>query len=86
VYFTTDTHKIYCGSYGQYIPMGGSTGLYYGTRQLAADEIHSDQTIFYFTQDQIEGSSLPVVNDLILNIPDGGFYKITDIDSNRIET
>lgn len=86
VYFTTDTHKIYWGQNSSYIPMGGTTGIYYGMRELTDDEKFGDQSLFIFTPEEIEGSSIPVTNDLILNIPDGGFYRVKDSDAYEIET
>lgn len=86
VYFTTDTHKIYWGQEEVYIPMGGTTGIYYGIRELTDDEKFGDQSLFIFTPEEIESSSIPVVNDLILNIPDGGFYRVTSSNAYEIET
>jgi hypothetical protein len=59
--------------------MGGTTGIYYGRREFTDDEIHGDNTEFLFEIEHIEGSTMPIVNDLILNIPDGGFYKVISV-------
>jgi GTPase involved in cell partitioning and DNA repair len=70
----------------KYIPMGGTTGIYYGIRELTDDEKFGDQSLFIFSTEEIEGTSIPVVDDLILNIPDGGFYRVTDSNAYEIET
>jgi hypothetical protein len=66
--------------------MGGTTGIYYGIRELTDDEKFGDQSLFIFSAEEIEGTSIPVVNDLILNIPDGGFYRVTDSNVYEVET
>lgn len=86
VYFTTDTHKIYWAQEETYVPMGGTTGIYYGMRELTDDEKFGDQSLFIFTLEEIEGTSIPIINDLILNIPDGGFYRVTNSNAYEIET
>ena len=86
VYFATDTKKIYCGKDGNFIPMGGNSGIYYGTRQLSEDEKYGDEVLFIFLTEQIEGEQIPVPDDLILNLPDGGFYRVLDINENEIFT
>lgn len=84
VLFTTDTNKIYVCIDGEYKLTGGSSGVFYGNRSLTDDEKYGDSLILIFTRDQIEGKQTPNVDDLILNIPDGGFYRITDIDEENI--
>lgn len=86
IYFATDTKKIYCGKDGSFIPMGGNSGIYYGTRQLSEDEKYGDEVLFTFLTEQIEGEQIPVPDDLILNLPDGGFYRVLDINENEIFT
>lgn len=51
VYFVTDSKKIYLGTNDGYIPMGGNSGIYYGTKTL------SDIDIAYpvFNLDDIDG-------------------------------
>jgi hypothetical protein len=85
VYFTTDSHKIYCGLNGEYIPMGGTTGIYYGSRTMSPGEIYGEQKIFSFLPTEIESNNLPTVNDLILNVPDGGFYRVIEVTAYSIE-
>ena len=87
IYFTTDTKKIYCGvADGEYQMMGGSSGVYYGSRQLTDDEKYGDQVFFSFTPEEIDGSALPAIDDLILNIPDGGFYRVLEVSNTDIQT
>ena len=87
IYFTTDTKKIYCGvADGEYQMMGGSSGVYYGSRQLTDDEKYGDQVFFSFTPEEIDGSALPAIDDLILNIPDGGFYRVLQVSNTDIQT
>lgn len=79
VYFTSDTHKIYAGMNGEFAPMGGNSGIYYGQRPLADSEVNAEAgTEFVFEAEQIEGDQTPNKDDLILNIPDGGFYRVTE--------
>ena len=85
VYFTTDTHKIFLGHNGEYIAMGGTSGIYYGKRQLTDDEKYGDQILFNFDPSEIDGNHVPTVDDLILNIPDGGFYRVLNSSSSLIE-
>ena len=87
LYFTTDTKKIYLGvAGGQYLMMGGSSGVYYGTRQLTDDEKYGDQVFFSFTPEEIDGGIVPATDDLILNIPDGGFYRVLEVSNTDIQT
>jgi hypothetical protein len=87
LYFTTDTKKIYLGvAGGEYLMMGGSSGVYYGTRQLTDDEKYGDQVFFSFTPDEIDGGIVPANDDLILNIPDGGFYRVLEVSNTDIQT
>lgn len=85
VYFTTDTKKIYCASGGEFLPMGGNSGVYYGNRTFAEDEINTGETDFIFDADtDIEGDQIPNLDDLILNIPDGGFYRVIDVYDTQV--
>ena len=78
VYFTTDTKKIYCGTGGEYLPMGGNSGIYYGTRTFSEDESGTQETDFAFTPNDIDGGVIPQLNDLILN-SDGCFYRVVSV-------
>ena len=86
VYFTTDTHKIFLGYGGEYLAMGGTSGVYYGKRQLTDDEKYGDQALFNFDPSEIDGNHIPTIDDLILNIPDGGFYRVLNSSPSLIET
>ena len=86
VYFATDTKKIFCGKDGEFIPMGGNSGVYYGNRILTDDEKYGDQSFFSFLPEEIDGDEIPSPDDLILNIPDGGFYRILSIENGSIST
>ena len=86
VIFTTDTHKIYAVIDGEFQMMGGSSGVYYGNRSLTEDEKYGDEVFFSFTPEDIEGDNMPTVDDLILNIPDGGFYRVLSSSDIEIST
>ena len=86
VYFATDTKKIYVDANGQEkIPMGGNSGIYYG-RMVLEETPDSGQKEFTFSAFDIEGNddptslTIPNIDDLILNIPDGCFYRVSSID------
>lgn len=86
IYFATDTKKIYLDADGnEKLPMGGNSGIYYGQMTMAEDP-EVGQTEFYFSFYDIEGNvegeklTIPVADDLILNIPDGCFYRVIDIE------
>jgi hypothetical protein len=85
VYFTTDTHKIFLGYKNEYLAMGGTSGIYYGKKQLTDDEKYGDQVLFIFDPAEIDSSHIPTVDDLILNIPDGGFYRVLNSSPAAIE-
>ena len=85
LYFAMDTKKVYIPNGKEFIPMGGNSGIYYGTMTLT-DTPNEGQVNFDFTAYDIEGNdgssenaSLPNVNDLILN-HDGCFYRVLEID------
>lgn len=88
IYFATDTKKIYVDAYGQpKIPMGGNSGVYYGT--LNTENAFEGQLEFIFTIDNIDTDgmsfiNLPNINDLIIN-SDGCLYRVTDIKSDTQE-
>ena len=86
VLFTTDTRKIYACIEGEYKMMGGSSGVFYGNKYLTDEEKYGDQVIFYFLHTDIDGNSLPAIDDLILNIPDGGFYRVLEVTDTDIQT
>ena len=65
---------------------GGNSGIFYGSRQLSDDEKYGEEVFFSFTPDEIDGNSIPAVDDLILNIPDGGFYRVLNVSNQDIQT
>lgn len=85
VVFTTDTKKIYAAIDGEFKMMGGSSGVFYGTRELTDDEKYGDEVFFIFLPEHIDGNTMPAVDDLILNIPDGGFYRVLESDEATIQ-
>lgn len=91
VYFATDTKKIYLDANGiSKIPMGGNSGIYYGKMKLE-DTPDENQKEFEFTTEDLEINddadviTIPNIDDLILNIPDGCFYRVTDIEGSGEE-
>jgi hypothetical protein len=91
LYFTTDTKKLFLGNENKKIQMCESKGFYYGKKGI---DYPTDGTSpvsevdFIFSEDEevseIEGNSIPEIDDLILNIgtltnADGCFYRITNI-------
>ena len=83
VIFTTDTRKIFMVVDGEFKMMGGSSGVFYGTKVLTDEEKFGDQIIFSFLPENIDGDELPAIDDLILNMPDGGFYRV--LEANDID-
>lgn len=89
VWFATDTKKIYYSDGKSFLSMGGNTGIYYGNMELTGDE-DTDQDEFEFLLDDIDGNESvtdgsykrPNIDDLILNIPDGCFYRVINVLDN----
>ena len=87
LYFATDTKKIFLAKEGNYLPMGGNSGIFYGSRELSDEEKEDPElTTFIFSTDDIEGDQVPNVDDLILNTPDGSFYRVTYVDEEQMIT
>lgn len=87
VWFATDSKKIYYSDGYSFLSMGGNTGIYYANMELT-DEANSDQEEFEFLFTDIDGNEniedeknykKPNIDDLILNIPDGCFYRVIRI-------
>ena len=85
VVFTTDTRKIFAVIDGEFKMMGGSSGVYYGLKFLTDEEKYGDQVIFSFLPTDIDGDEMPAEDDLILNIPDGGFYRVLEVNDVDIQ-
>jgi hypothetical protein len=87
VYFATDSKKIYMAHNKELLTMGGNSSIYYGTRTMTEDEIYGDDTEFDFLgyiKDLEENDLHPHVDDLILNEPDGGFYRVIESTPEKI--
>lgn len=88
LYFATDTGRIYLDYVdddGVQIARamvgnssggaGGNSGIYYASKTLTADE--KLETSIIFPIDSIEGDDYPQKDDIIINIPEGSFYRVT---------
>ena len=87
LYFTTDSKKIYMAHDKELLTMGGNSSVYYGKRTMADEEIYGDLTEFDFlgyVKDLEDNVLYPQVDDLILNEPDGGFYRIIESTDRQI--
>lgn len=86
LYFATDSGRIYLDytdSEGNQVAraiVGGSgqgnSGIYYANRTLTTEE--KLETEITFRIDEIEGGIYPTVDDLIVNVPEGSFYRVTE--------
>lgn len=92
LYFATDSKKIYLDANGiPKLPMGGNSGVYYGKLEHE-DVVPEGQVEFEFTLYDIEGNddpsrlNIPNKDDLILNIPDGCFYRVMSINGTGYDT
>ena len=82
VYFAYDTKKIFYGHKSDedpeiinLIPMGGNSGVYYGNKRNIAEG--SSGVTFRVSDIEMEDSSISLnIHDLILNIPNGIFYRV----------
>ena len=86
MWFALDSKKIYYSDGNSFLSMGGNTGIYYGN-MIIKDTSDSDKIAFDFEITDIDGNKdvtdgnykIPNKDDLILNIPDGCFYRVTQI-------
>lgn len=86
VYFATDTRKIFYGNgTSSLTPMGGNSGIFYGMMQYS-ETPEEDQVNFDFYPEDIEGDSLPNVDDLIFNSPDKSFYRVLDVEGSGMNS
>lgn len=91
LYFATDTKKIFYGDMRNksFIPMGGNFGLYYG-KLIHTEPPDEGQEEFDFTFDDLEEidkvSAKIAPGDLILNTPDGSFYRVVSVEDELIST
>ena len=84
IYFATDTKKIYLDAQGESkLPMGGNSAIFYGQMRLQ-ETPDENQKEFSFEPYDLEVNNnatsvtIPNIGDLILNIPDGCFYRVTE--------
>lgn len=92
VYFTTDTKKIYLGHNGDYLSMGGNSGIYYTNKEFEMDEITNKPDIplvLVLSLSDFERGQLPQKYDLIINtsLGLGYLYQVKSVDSvnNTVE-
>ena len=85
VYFAADTGAIYLAHDGRKIPMGsaGGSGVLIGNRTVSEEEAEEDVLTFLLTE--LTTDTSPKVNQIILNEPDGCFYKITEVNTDSVE-
>lgn len=80
LYFTLDTQKIYFGTNSEFLPMGGSSGIYY-TNKTFGEEASED--LSFALEDFIDGALPTNLNDLIINVGNNearnGFYRVIEI-------
>lgn len=86
IYFATDSGKMFMDKDKSRIPIGGGTsGIHYANKVFDKElEVEN----FIFSLFDIEGNedgstnlTIPKINDLILNIPDGSFYRVLEVNS-----
>ena len=93
LYFALDTKKIFYGDgkgeSAQFLKMGSASSFYYG-KMITANNPDKEQTTFTFGLDDIEGNDsiggslvVPEIDSLILNIPDGCFYRVKAYGENE---
>lgn len=78
-YCATDTGKIYLDTKGKRIPMGGSgVSIYYGSITKLEPDVETD--FYYFPKENLENDKqTPKVDDIILNVNDGKFFRVINI-------
>lgn len=89
LYFAVDTKKIFLDSNRQSkIPMGGGggaaagSGVIIGSRQISIEE-ESQSNVEFATVD-LNIDFLPSIDAIILNVPDGCFYRVISIGTNSV--
>ena len=86
LYFATDTGRIYLdyiNEDGEQVARAmvgngsggaGNSGIYYANKTLTDDEKLDSDIIFPI--DIIEGDNYPQKDDLVINVPEGSFYRV----------
>ena len=90
LYFALDSKKIFLDSNGQgKIPMGGGSGgsaagsgVIIGSRQISVEE-ESESNIEFPTA-HLNINFLPSVDAIILNVPDGCFYRVISVGADSV--
>lgn len=77
VYFAIDTRKIYYDNGEKLIPMGGNSGVFYANKDATVEITSFSPEDF----DNYNASSFvgPSVDDLVLNLKDGCFYRVIEV-------
>lgn len=77
VYFAIDTRKIYYDNGEKLIPMGGNSGIFYANKDASVEITSFSPEEF----DNYDASTFvgPSVDDLILNLKNGCFYRVTEV-------
>ena len=89
VWFAIDTKKIYYSDGLNFISMGGNSSIFYA-HMVLSEEPDENQTDFEFQLLEIDGNTdeeinnIPNIDDLILNIPDGCFYRVISVNGELI--
>lgn len=92
LWLAKDTKKIYYSDGEKFLSMGGNSSIFYANREFVEEEI--ERSLFIFMVEDIDGNEevedgnykIPNTDDLILNLKDGCFYRVNEIekDSNEI--
>lgn len=89
IYFATDSGRMYMDKDGLRIPVGGGTSSVHYGNKVHAEPPSDSQIEFEFSIYDIEGNepgsanlTIPNKDDLILNIPDGSFYRVLSVDKD----
>lgn len=77
IYFATDTGKMFMDANGKRISVGGAGAAIYYAEGTAVEDVEG----FWIINkgDMVNSADSPSVDDIILNISDGSFYKIDEI-------
>ena len=78
VYFATDSGKMYLDKETERIQIGGGSGavIFYGNSEEKLVE-DSNTELYSFPKDYLENQKdKPKIDDIILNVNDGAFYRI----------
>ena len=87
LYFLTDTKQMFLGKNGEFIEYGGGISVIYGNKTIdyVNNGIEPDPNVEFRISDLEDSTTIPRINDLILN-KDGCFYRIRTIGQDKIQT